>query len=62
MIYITRTRFLNVMISQYNDHFHGRLEVYFAINLRLLLTFCANDLSFYGIRASGVSKFCSSSQ
>ena len=48
MIYMTRTRFLDVMISRYNDYIHVRLEVCFAINLRLLLTFYANDVSFYG--------------
>ena len=47
-IHNERTRFLNVMKSQYNDHFYVRLEVCFAINLRLLLTFYANDVSFYG--------------
>ena len=47
MIYMTRTRFLNVMISRYNDYIHVRLEVCLAVNLRLLLTFYANDLSFY---------------
>ena len=47
MIYITRTRFLYVMISRYNDYFGVRPEVCFAVNLRLLLTFYANGLSFY---------------
>ena len=46
IICITKTGFLDVMISRYNDHIYVGLGVYFVINLRLLLTFYANGLSF----------------
>ena len=43
MIYITRTRFLNVMIDPYNDFFYVGLEVCFVIILDDHLHLCESE-------------------
>ena len=57
MIYITRTRFLDVMISQDNEYFYVRLEICFVIMLDHHLHFLQMIRLSMRIRANGVSRF-----
>ena len=57
MIYVTGTRFLNVVISQDNEYFYVRLELCFVIMLDHHLYFLQTIRLSMRIRASGVSRF-----